>query len=52
VHRVTELLERTRQVEIRGLTVNFKLFGRVIFEVECDNELEVQRIVKEWLRKD
>jgi len=40
-----------RTVVLEGLNVSFKLGSMVILQLECDNELEVQRVVKKWLEE-
>lgn len=40
-------MERTIIVE--GFNVTFYLVGIKLFDLDCDNELEVRRVSKAWL---
>ena len=40
-------MERT--VIVEGLSITFILLGVKLFELECDNELELRRVMKAWL---
>ena len=38
-----------RTVIVEELTIKLYLFGIKILELDCDNELEVRRLMKAWM---